>query len=150
MLFNVSLLCVSFPSGPPAAEVCGNNHPPTVCSLAASPVPCMGLFMFLSTNNNLKELSGSSLGMQRCETASRSWMLTVLTDRTDRPGKPTLSDNWFKTYKFTTNVGAQGQSKVWSSVPSPCVPTLISDSYQHVVWMSETITCFFLPLLWWY
>lgn len=90
LLFNVSLLCVSFPFGPPAAEVCGNNHPPTVCSLAASPVPCMGLFMFLSTNNNLKEHSGSSLGMQRCETACRSWMLTVLTDRTDCPGKPPL------------------------------------------------------------
>lgn len=73
LLFNVPCLLVSFPFGPPAAEVCGNNHPPTVCSLAASPALCMGLFMFLGTDNNLKELRVSSLGMRRCEAACRSW-----------------------------------------------------------------------------
>lgn len=74
LLFIVPCFCVSFPFGPPAAEVCGNNHPPTVCSLAASPALCMGLFMFLGTNNNLKEHSLVSLGMRRCETACRSWI----------------------------------------------------------------------------
>lgn len=72
LLFIVPCRCVSVPGGPPAAEVCGNNHPPTVCSLAASPALCMSLFMFLSTNNNLKERSLSSLGMRRCETVCRS------------------------------------------------------------------------------
>lgn len=73
LLFSVPCLLVSFPFGPPAAEVCGNNHPPTVCSLAASPALCMGLFMFLGTDNNLKERRVSSLGMRRCEAACRSW-----------------------------------------------------------------------------
>lgn len=66
--------CVSFPDGPSAAEVCGNNHPPTVCSLAASPALCMGLFMFLSANNNLRERSSPSLGMRQSEAACRRWV----------------------------------------------------------------------------
>lgn len=60
--FSSLPVSLSLPLGPPAAEVCGNNHPPTVCSLAARPALCMGLFMFLSTNNNLKERSLSSPG----------------------------------------------------------------------------------------
>lgn len=43
--------------GPGAAETCGDERPPTVGSLAASPVLRTALFMFLSVNNNLKQRS---------------------------------------------------------------------------------------------
>lgn len=52
--------------GPPAAKVCCNNHPPTVCSLAERPAPHTSLFMFLAVDNNLKELrAGAESGTEQ-------------------------------------------------------------------------------------
>lgn len=95
------------PNGPSAAEVCGNNHPPTVCSLAASPALCMGLFMFLSANNNLRERSLPSLGMRQCETACRRW----IRNRGHRQEGPLAGT----TTQYTQIHNEGGYSQVWSS-----------------------------------
>lgn len=49
------VLLVSSLLGPGAAQSGAHHHPPTVCSLTASPALCTVLFMFLSVNNKLEE-----------------------------------------------------------------------------------------------
>lgn len=93
-------------AGLPAAEVCCNNHLPTVCSLAMSPALCMGLFMFLSTDNYLKERSVSSMGMRQCETVCRSWVR----DSTHRQDKLRRENHHPRTGKSCNNMWEMQQN----------------------------------------
>lgn len=88
------------PNGPSAAEVCGNNHPPTVCSLAASPALSAWVF---SCSSVLTTTWGNALYPRwECDSVKRragGESGTGATDRKGRSREPPLS-----THRFTTKV----------------------------------------------